>query len=929
MESSPTPSSSDANKHLKVEPIKINLNRGMQQPQNSSPKITIKPIVRPASEIPLSTCESIPKLTIRVPPPHQDINCVNDNDTQQHNNCNKKASKHVNNDISETQTVPKLTIRSVVAPSCSSSNNSNNHTTNENVVPKLTIKVDNTQNYNCEGGGTPTKMSIKKYEDGNKFTIVTNSKVDSPPPPLPKLTIKTNSNDLSCEAMIVPNSSSVKLSTSSQCGQLSPIPKVTIKSIPKQPSLLSSSSTSSSLASEQILTVPKLTLKSIRNVSDDPMNEAIPKFTIKTKSSEKENNVVDILDDDDDEDDCIIIENNVVPKLKVKLSKENNDEHSVIDSISSSAPKMNIKNLLMNEVSKSHRSKDTIATITSPSSSLSLSSSSSSSSLTSEILEPQLTVPKLTIRSKKIDEDAAIVIPKVTIKSVGNTNNHLDDNQDIVISPKVTIKPIPKPIDSMQPLEVVTNSISNASLFERGQDSPRIVLKISKKDQESSVAAITTLHGSKNNVTSAESSSSYNITNDEIPSSNQSSSTTSSLASSPSSSSNLVSSTNTTTICTKNDLKRAALSSNDDDDDVVEVKKIKFSSPNVQNDTVAIVSSTTSTAVTPVVISLISPQLAPQITEQTETLHSSSRYNIPFQNLMPTPPPTQQNVKDDEKMEIFNIDDMDDVQIIEDDNDIQIITNDNETSNNTVSSLSTTTTEPNHIQFHHRIENSMESQPPQPLLCIQPEDDSNSTTNQTIQSSDDLQDPLGAIASSLTGPTPPSSQSNRVTNHINNIIMDKDVLDFQRELEIQMATPIKRPRGRPKKVKIKVEENGIASKMQSKITTLSTLSHVNKVSASAAKHGTRSKGSNIATETTEISLPSATPFIKDMSVVIDPFIPPRSETPVDSGINEQLDQLTPDRNNDENSNATDEAKDSTSKDDKKPLRINRSEYLIL
>ena len=138
-----------------------------------------------------------------------------------------------------------------------------------------------------------------------------------------------------------------------------------------------------------------------------------------------------------------------VPKLIVKVPKEND----VVPPLPV-FQKLNIKPVLPPQSES--------ASSTSVSSSSSSSSSSEHSSPSTSPLKKQSTGNE--------DEEAAIVIPKVTIKTI----------DDEVSTPKVTLKPIPKPVELCpilaQPLEIVTST----KVVESGQDSPRIILKINK-----------------------------------------------------------------------------------------------------------------------------------------------------------------------------------------------------------------------------------------------------------------------------------------------------------------------------------------------------------------------------------------------------------------------------------------------------------------
>lgn len=107
-------------------------------------------------------------------------------------------------------------------------------------------------------------------------------------------------------------------------------------------------------------------------------------------------------------------------------------------------------------------------------------------------------LPKLTIRMTSTHDDN-IVIPKVTIKPVVNPN----ENSDLTIAaaqlvtPKIILKSIPKPIE--KPLEIITGGQYSPfrNSENESQQSPRIILKINKNStsqtKESSTLTSTTI----------------------------------------------------------------------------------------------------------------------------------------------------------------------------------------------------------------------------------------------------------------------------------------------------------------------------------------------------------------------------------------------------------------------------------------------------
>lgn len=93
----------------------------------------------------------------------------------------------------------------------------------------------------------------------------------------------------------------------------------------------------------------------------------------------------------------------------------------------------------------------------------------------------------------KLIADENIVIPKVTIKPVLNPNDGPDvcSSEQPRVTPKIILKPIPKPID--KPLEIITapgSPFSRSSEASESQQSPRIILKINKNATSQTTEAI-------------------------------------------------------------------------------------------------------------------------------------------------------------------------------------------------------------------------------------------------------------------------------------------------------------------------------------------------------------------------------------------------------------------------------------------------------
>lgn len=90
---------------------------------------------------------------------------------------------------------------------------------------------------------------------------------------------------------------------------------------------------------------------------------------------------------------------------------------------------------------------------------------------------PSPTIPKI---SKRPPEDGC-VIPKVRIKPLLPLLPNEEEQQPRLVTPKIILKPIPKPSESTEPLEVITSPLAENEC----QKSPRIILKINKNNATS------------------------------------------------------------------------------------------------------------------------------------------------------------------------------------------------------------------------------------------------------------------------------------------------------------------------------------------------------------------------------------------------------------------------------------------------------------
>ncbi len=415
----------------RVEPLKINLNR---EPIKTIIKIP-KHVVAAETK---TTTTTVPKITIKVPQHHHHTTGDDDDDeedavvvvpkhklivdssvsTSSSSSSSSSSSQNCMSDPpSETHVIPKLTIRN--------STNSFGIAGQSEIVPKLTIKMDNHIGTTTTTQANNKDKTINHSDDKIKLTIKPILE-----PPIPKLTIKTsktNSND--CVEVLNSNATKFSINVSGS-GPSSPSSSTTamnkLNRIVTHPAPSKSEST-----------VPKIKIKQITK-TDDPLGE-VPQFTI-AKS-----------------DDMVFVANSkdnvlkTVPKLVVKLPPKEND----------------------NEQNKSETYDDSETTATPP-------------QPVDEVV-PKITIRQIKQSEQNTTEN--IIIPKVTIRPIINPNNEADDTTETLITPKITIKPIPKPLDITQPLEIVTTPPTTAiklteSSMNESQQSPRIILKINKTTSE-------------------------------------------------------------------------------------------------------------------------------------------------------------------------------------------------------------------------------------------------------------------------------------------------------------------------------------------------------------------------------------------------------------------------------------------------------------
>lgn len=363
---SPTSTTTDAQEtptdNRRVEPLKINLHREpiktiikipKHVPDETVPKITIKSI-----KLPQTGDDDVPKHTLIVD--------SSVSTTSSGQNCS------VSDTPSEPHVIPKLTIRNAV--------NSFGIAGQSEIVPKLTIKMDN----HIASSQANNKDKTITSDDGIKLTIKPILE-----PPIPKLTIKTNSNDC---AEVVNNTNASKFS------------------INVSPSSPSSSAAAMNKLSRSATNTPKSEsiVPKIKITKTDPLGE-VPQFTI-AKSDDLAN---------------VSTKDNVVktvPKLVVKLPKESDVEpikskaydesdamEPVVDEI---VPKITIRQVKQQ-----------------------------SEPVTSEnIIIPKVTIKPIINPNNESNDAEPLVTPKITIKPIPKPLDITQPLEIVTSSPATAIK---------------------------------------------------------------------------------------------------------------------------------------------------------------------------------------------------------------------------------------------------------------------------------------------------------------------------------------------------------------------------------------------------------------------------------------------------------------------------------------------------------
>lgn len=386
----------------KVEPLKINLNREpirtvIKLPQSLPHESTNKTAIRTQHQATdrNSTATISPTLSSSSSLSSESSfeNCSENANNQRSSSIQVIPKLHIrnlldvsmNHEQSELHIVPKLTITGLNSPNNSDQQMMKEHSVNSSTdsslaIPKLTIKKDNnTSDYHLNDSISIPKLHIKTNhvhqakDGGMKLTIK-----PIPEPSVPKLTIKTKTDD----EMIVVSSEEIIKS------------KILMKT-----NMLSKNSTKSAFQEDSI---PKLTLKAVINST-----------TVQTFEK-------------------------VVPKLLVKLNKEPTEVESSSCSSTPSpphslVPKLNIKPILPPEKEVPIPEKICVSQTT---------------SLQGE--EMKFSINRL----------------------IGSTELSTND------------------VDGCKPLEINTATVFKG--IDSGQDSPRIILKINKTNNETVMTEIVT-----------------------------------------------------------------------------------------------------------------------------------------------------------------------------------------------------------------------------------------------------------------------------------------------------------------------------------------------------------------------------------------------------------------------------------------------------
>ena len=446
----------------KVEPLKINLTRSViQQPYESakvSPKLKIKTLLAGT------------QAAIATPPPRNLLKSPAQSNTpgtqvsptlsSSSSLSSESSAEHINDNHNRSiQVIPKLHIKNLLE-------NSLNHdaSSEPQIVPKLTIR-----GFNPPPTSSTTTTVDDQHQQQNKERLMSSSlefERHSNSPGIPKLTIKKDNNSVESYFNINNDNSIPKLHNKSNSSSTQPhlqkdgpikltikplteppVPKLTIKTNDNDKMFVT---TNSSIieTQEQQSSIPKLTIH-LNHLAETP---SVPKVTIKP--------IVKPPDDVWDE------ETTAIPKLTIKAISSNNTTTPVFEKI---VPKLVVK-LPPKDQDYEHREKE----------------SSSNSSTPSPPHVHKLNIKPLPLRSS--DKES---VPKMHFYAESTSKSNIGHDLSEAL-PKFSIKSMLSPTDTTvssndhkvlytsQPLEINTSVKHGDS----GLDSPRIVLKINKTNND-------------------------------------------------------------------------------------------------------------------------------------------------------------------------------------------------------------------------------------------------------------------------------------------------------------------------------------------------------------------------------------------------------------------------------------------------------------
>ena len=458
----------------KVEPLKINLTREsvrtvIQQPYESakvSPKLKIKALL--AGTQAASATPPPPRNLLKSPAQsNTPATQVSPTLSSSSSLSSESSAEHINDNHNRSiQVIPKLHIKNLLE-------NSLNHdaSSEPQIVPKLTIR-----GFNPPPTSSTTTTVDDQQQQQNKERLMSSSleyERHSNSPGIPKLTIKKDNNSVESYFNINNDNSIPKLHNKSNSSSTQPhlqkdgpikltikplteppVPKLTIKTNDNDKMFVTTNSSSIvDTQEQQQSSIPKLTIH-LNHLAETP---TVPKVTIKA-----------IVKPPDDKWDEETTTTTAIPKLTIKAISSNNTTTPVFEKI---VPKLVVK-LPPKDQDYEHREKE----------------SSSNSSTPSPPHVHKLNIKPLPLRSS----DKDLTVPKMHFyaESTSKSNIGHDSSESL---PKYSIKSMLSPTDTSpvssndhkvlytsQPLEINTSVKHGDS----GLDSPRIVLKINKTNND-------------------------------------------------------------------------------------------------------------------------------------------------------------------------------------------------------------------------------------------------------------------------------------------------------------------------------------------------------------------------------------------------------------------------------------------------------------